>query len=273
MGERGWTDGNVLAKLKAPQSTKPHFDLIPDEVRADLFALFDSDTYLGSRNLAILAVLSDTGLRREEAANLVEKNVDLDAHTLRVYSDKVEEWRYIPLTDEAVAVLRNYLKWRNRYFLHPARPRQNGSENRRRRESSAVTARYRTVKRREVGEPGLRVISKRQNELQLEAVCETQHFVELAPPPVPNIVRQRLMDEHTHDGDAGRTSPFEILPDERGVKAVVIPHLPGAVSWSLVVDPQQKDLATGAVDKALTANCDRGVGACGTAQHERQDYA
>jgi integrase len=138
MGERGWTDGNVLANLKAPQSTKPHFDLIPDEVRADLFALFDPDTYLGSRNLAILAVLSDTGLRREEAANLVEKNVDLDAQTLRVYSDKAEEWRYIPLTDEAAAVLRNYLKWRDRYFAHPARPRQNGSENHRRREPRRI---------------------------------------------------------------------------------------------------------------------------------------
>ena len=37
MGSRGWTDGNVLADLKAPQSTKPHFDLTPDDVRTALF--------------------------------------------------------------------------------------------------------------------------------------------------------------------------------------------------------------------------------------------
>lgn len=124
MGARGWTDGNVLADLRAPQSTKPHFDLIPDDVRTALFALYDYDTFLGSRNLAILAVLSDTGLRREEVANLVEKNVDLDAHTLRVFSDKTEEWRYVPLTDEAVSMIRNYLKWRDRYFAQTSRRRE-----------------------------------------------------------------------------------------------------------------------------------------------------
>ena len=49
------------------------------------------------------------------------KNVDLDAKDIRVYSDKTEEWRYVPLTDQATAVIRNYLKWRDRYFERPAR--------------------------------------------------------------------------------------------------------------------------------------------------------
>jgi hypothetical protein len=42
--------------------------------------------------LAVLAVLSDTGLRREEVVNVLEKNVDLDGQMVRVFSDKVEEW-------------------------------------------------------------------------------------------------------------------------------------------------------------------------------------
>jgi site-specific recombinase XerD len=123
MAQRGWTGRNVLDDLHVPQSTRPRFDLIPDEARAALFRLFDPDTYLGSRNLAILAVLSDTGLRREEAANLLLRNVDLDGAVLKVYSDKTEEWRYVPLTDEAVAVLRNHLKWRERFFAGAARHR------------------------------------------------------------------------------------------------------------------------------------------------------
>jgi integrase len=113
----------VLDDLHVPQSTRPRFDLIPDEARVALFRLFDPDTYLGSRNLAILAVLSDTGLRREEAANLLLRNVDLDGAVLKVYSDKTEEWRYVPLTDEAVAVVRNHLKWRERFFAQAARHR------------------------------------------------------------------------------------------------------------------------------------------------------
>lgn len=132
MGEKGWTEGNALQGLRVPQSTKPRFDLIPDDIRARLFTLFNQDTYLGSRNLAILALLSDTGLRREEAANLLLRNVDLEAQVLKVYSDKVEEWRYVPLTDEAVAVLRNYLKWRTRYFGQAARRRVVSNQDRRR---------------------------------------------------------------------------------------------------------------------------------------------
>jgi site-specific recombinase XerD len=123
MADRGWTDGDVLAGLKIPQATKPHFDLIPDDARARLFGLYDPDTFLGSRTLAMLAVLSDTGLRREEVVHLAAKNVDLTGHVIRVFSDKRTEWRWVPLTDEAVAYIRNYQKWRERYFKGTARTR------------------------------------------------------------------------------------------------------------------------------------------------------
>ena len=131
MGTRGWTEGNVLADLRVPQSTKPRFELIADDTRTRLLELYSPDTFLGSRNLAILAVLSDTGLRREEAVNLLLVNVDLDGHVLKVYSDKTEAWRYVPLTDEAAALVRNHLKWRDRFFSQPARHRVASDQNHR----------------------------------------------------------------------------------------------------------------------------------------------
>jgi site-specific recombinase XerD len=131
MYQRGWTPTNVLEFMHVPQTTKPHFDLIDDGVRARLFALYSPNTYLGSRNQAMLAVLSDTGLRREELVNLQLKNLDLDAQVMKVFADKTEEWRYLPLTDEVVKILRNYLTWRERYFARPSRPRIKGSEQRR----------------------------------------------------------------------------------------------------------------------------------------------
>lgn len=121
MTEKGWTPENPLEGLQVPQSTKPEFDLIADDQRRALFDLYPHDTFLGSRNLAMLGILSDTGLRREEVVNSLLKNVDLDARTLKVYSDKTEEFRYLPLTDEVVALVRNYLKWRERYFNKSAR--------------------------------------------------------------------------------------------------------------------------------------------------------
>ena len=65
MSERGWTDGNALEHLHVPQTTKPDFDLIDEDVRAKLFGLYSASTFLGSRNQAMLAVLSDTGLLQE----------------------------------------------------------------------------------------------------------------------------------------------------------------------------------------------------------------
>ena len=121
MAQTGWTQENRLEGMRVPQSQKPRFELIPTDVLQQLCALYNPDTFLGSRNLAIVALLADTGLRREEAANLLLKNVDLDAQHIRVYSDKTEEWRYVPLTDQATAVIRNHVKWRDRYFEKPAR--------------------------------------------------------------------------------------------------------------------------------------------------------
>jgi len=62
--------------VKISQSTKPHFDLIPDVVLSQLFGLYAPDTFLGARNLAML---SDTGLRREEVVNVfhIERSLSL----------------------------------------------------------------------------------------------------------------------------------------------------------------------------------------------------
>lgn len=42
---------------------------------------------------------------------------------IEVYSQKTDEWRVIPLSAEAVAVCRNYLKWRSRLLGTPIRHR------------------------------------------------------------------------------------------------------------------------------------------------------
>lgn len=49
MAERGRTDGNVLQHLRAPQTTKPDFDLIEEEARPKLCGLFSPTTFPGPR--------------------------------------------------------------------------------------------------------------------------------------------------------------------------------------------------------------------------------
>jgi len=131
MKGKGWVEDYPLGDLRVPQTTKPEFDLIRDEDRQALFNLYPPTTYLGSRNLAMLGVLSDTGLRREEVVNLKLKNLDLDGGVLKVYADKTERWRYLPLTPQLISLLHNYLTLRARYFSKPSKPRLNRSQNRR----------------------------------------------------------------------------------------------------------------------------------------------
>ena len=69
MGEAGWTDGDRLKGIKTPQSVKPHIELVPNDEMQRLVDLYSPNTFLGSRNRAIITVLGDTGTRREECAN------------------------------------------------------------------------------------------------------------------------------------------------------------------------------------------------------------
>lgn len=160
MHESGWTERNQLEGLKVPQSNRPRFDLIKDEERAEIFNLYNPHTFMGSRNLAMLAVLSETGLRREELVNILAKDADLDAQVMRVYSDKTEEWRFVPLTDECVVAIRNYLKWRERYFQKRTRPRAKPGQEKR------------TPKQRQISSDRL-FVSWKGTTMRPESVTET----------------------------------------------------------------------------------------------------
>jgi site-specific recombinase XerD len=61
------------------------------------------------RDLALLTLLSDCGLRSQEAADLQLRDLDLDAETLTVRSGKRGKARRLPLPPTAVRRLRDYL--------------------------------------------------------------------------------------------------------------------------------------------------------------------
>ncbi|MCC7368857.1 MAG: tyrosine-type recombinase/integrase [Chloroflexi bacterium] len=141
MHKKGWTERDRFADVKQPPFVRPKFDtLTPVEKQAILTAL-NPDTFLGARNLAILCVFLDTGIRREELVHLQEARVRLAEGYIEVYSQKTNEWRVIPLSSEAVAVCRNYLKWRDRFMARPVRRRADARDaNRRLKQARSRTA-------------------------------------------------------------------------------------------------------------------------------------
>ena len=107
------------------------FDLIDPELRRAAFQEFDARTFLGARNQAILALLSDCGVRRDELCILKDADVNLTDMQVRVYAPKTRQtrWRIVPFSDETAAVLANYVRLRERYLERPSRKRAHAGDD------------------------------------------------------------------------------------------------------------------------------------------------
>jgi site-specific recombinase XerD len=87
--------------------------LTPEEVRA-LIAACSNRAPTGIRNRALIAVLWRCGLRVGEALTLEPRDVDADAHTLRVRHGKGDKSRTVGLDDQAQALISRWLDRRHR---------------------------------------------------------------------------------------------------------------------------------------------------------------
>src|SRR5918999_424364 len=65
------------------------------------------------RDYAIIMTFLQTGIRLSELVNLRVDDVDFEHRILTIRQGKGKKDRQIPLVDEAVKALRNYLRYRN----------------------------------------------------------------------------------------------------------------------------------------------------------------
>jgi site-specific recombinase XerD len=133
--QTGWTERDRFADLKRPEFVRPKFDTLTAEQKQAILVSFNPGTFLGARNLAVLCLFMDTGMRRQELAEVKEKRVHLAEGYVEVYGDKTDEWRIIPLSQEVVRVIQNYLRVRDRYFEKPCRHRARPDDVNHRRKS------------------------------------------------------------------------------------------------------------------------------------------
>jgi integrase/recombinase XerC len=69
------------------------------------------------RDYAIIQTFLQTGIRLSELANLRVDDVDVEHRLLTVRQGKGKKDRQIPLVDDAVKALRNYMRYRNTQFI------------------------------------------------------------------------------------------------------------------------------------------------------------
>jgi len=109
----GYTSGNILASIKLPKAPIKIVDtLSADEIEA----LIDSQNPLasfGSRNIAILVTLLDTGLRCSELSTLLFENAYIEEGYLKV-TGKGSKERLVP-----IGALSQKVLWRYVFHFRP----------------------------------------------------------------------------------------------------------------------------------------------------------
>jgi len=107
---------NPMQKIVSPKQNKR----LPAYVREDkLSSLLTSDNFTpdfyGIRDLLILEILYQTGIRRSELISIQRKDVDMSNRTLKVLGKGNKE-RLIPVKDELITLIRSYSGFKSELF-------------------------------------------------------------------------------------------------------------------------------------------------------------
>jgi len=103
-----YTETHLLQDLKPPRLPQLMVDTLSDEEIAAIMASLDPSTATGSRNIAILALLLDSGLRLAELVGLKTWDVFLEEQYVKVMGKGSKE-RMVAFGNSARNTLLNYL--------------------------------------------------------------------------------------------------------------------------------------------------------------------
>jgi len=105
---KGYTDTNVLQDVKPPRLPQVMVDTLSDEEVTSIMVSQGQSTMAGSRNLAIIALLLDSGLRRSELVGLKAQDVHLEDQYVKVMGKGSKE-RMVAFGNTTRNALLNYL--------------------------------------------------------------------------------------------------------------------------------------------------------------------
>lgn len=110
-------DRSPASKIALPQVEEPPPDALTDEEAAKLLKACAGKDFEERRDMALISVMLDTGLRRSEVAGIALEDVDFDTATIFIYRLKGGRQGIAYLGRKALADLDRYARMRARHKL------------------------------------------------------------------------------------------------------------------------------------------------------------
>lgn len=104
----GYTEEHVLQRLRLPKVPRILIEPLNDVEVAALFSAFDANTSAGARDICMITLMLDTGLRANEVITLQAKDVHLEEGYMKVMG-KGQKERIVPFGSASQKSLLKYL--------------------------------------------------------------------------------------------------------------------------------------------------------------------
>lgn len=116
--KEGFTEENILQNLTPPKMPKRFVKVLSQDETEAILRAMDSDNSIGARDLAIMLILFDTGLRLSEVSGLKMADVSLDRGYMKVFGKGSKE-RIVPIGSTVTSSVQRYISF---FRAQPAYP-------------------------------------------------------------------------------------------------------------------------------------------------------
>lgn len=108
----------LLLELKRPLSRNPDRTILTQAEVTTLYQACDLSHPLGLRDQAMLSVYYGCGLRKNEGSQLDVTDIYLQKSLLHVRAGKMYQERYVPITEQNLRIMQDYLQVRDWFLYH-----------------------------------------------------------------------------------------------------------------------------------------------------------
>lgn len=115
MVENEYLSTNPMKKVAKPKMAQRGIKTFSSDEIYKMLNSFDTTTFIGYRNYAIMAMLLATGLRRREYLNLTMLDIDFNTGMIHVIG-KGDKERFVPIGTTLRRILKTYLAKRKEYL-------------------------------------------------------------------------------------------------------------------------------------------------------------